>query len=271
MPWPLSANLSMLFTDVPLPERVQVAAEHGFDGVEIQFPYALPAAELASALELTGMPLVLMNVPAGDLLQGGTGLAGVPGQHDMFARAVDQALAYAAIVRPQRVNVLPGRLADGYSREAALDTLAVNLTAAADAFGTMGIKVVCEAINRVDMPGFLLATGAELAQMIERVDHPNLFAQLDFYHMQRMGESLPGVIERLGARIGHVQFADAPGRGAPGSGVIDFAAAFRVLEACHYAGWLGAEYRPLEDGGDSLEWMARWREAGHITPRARSV
>lgn len=263
MPWLLSANLSMLFTHLPMLERVRAAAQAGFDGVEIQFPYAVPALALRAELERARMPLVLFNLPAGDLLEGGAGLAGVPGREALFAQAMQEALDYAKVARPQQVNVLPGRLMEGADREAALNTLAAHLGAAAEAFAELGVAVVCEAINRTDMPGFLLATGADLSAMLERVGHPNLSAQLDFYHMQRMGECLPEVIARLGGRIGHVQFADAPGRGAPGTGDIDFAAAFKALEAARYRAWVGAEYRPA-GCHDDLAWITQWREAGYI-------
>ncbi len=271
MPWPLSANLSMLFNQVPLLDRVEAAAQNGFDGVEIQFPYAVPAAQLRDALQRAQMPLVLFNIPAGDLLEGGAGLAGVPSREAGFQSALEQALAYAAIARPQRVNVLPGRLVEGVSRDSALKTLATSLANAAEAFAAIDVEVVCEAINRIDMPEFLLATGEELAQMIERVAHPNLSAQLDFYHMQRMDESLPAVIDRLKGLIGHVQFADAPDRGAPGSGIIDFTEAFAAIERSGYRGWIGAEYR-LEPGStDDLRWLGEWQRSGFIKQLGRSV
>lgn len=270
MPWPLSANISMLFAQLPLLERIEAAARAGFDGVEIQFPYPVPASELNAALDSACMPLVLFNVPAGDLLEGGAGLAGVPGRERGFARALEEALAYADIARPQRVNVLPGRLIEGALREKAMDTLAANLARAAEAFAALGIEVVCEAINRIDMPGFLLATSEELAQMVERVGHSNLSAQLDFYHMQRMDEALPGAIERLRGLIGHVQFADAPLRGVPGSGVIDFVGAFAALKRSGYGGWVGAEYRLPAGEDDDLAWMPQWRSAGYVRHPARS-
>ena len=68
-------------------------------------------------------------------------------------------------------------------------------------------------------------------------------AQLDFYHMARQGLDLPDCIARLAGRIGHVQFADCPGRGAPGTGEVDFPAALQALKAGGYQGWLGAEYK----------------------------
>ena len=49
----LSANLTMLFTERPLLERIVAAAAAGFDGVEIQFPYEVPALRPVSYTHLT--------------------------------------------------------------------------------------------------------------------------------------------------------------------------------------------------------------------------
>jgi len=68
---------------------------------------------------------------------------------------------------------------------------------------------------------------------------------------------LPACIARLGSRIGHVQFADCPGRGAPGTGELAFAGALAALQAQGYQGWLAAEYRPGEEG---FGWLQAWRE-----------
>jgi len=256
----LSANLTMLFTERPLLERIVAAAAAGFEGVEIQFPYAVPALRLKDELERAGLPLALMNFPGGDFVQGGPGLAAVPQRQDAFDKALQEALTYAAMVRPSVINVLPGRLAEDLTREQALDTLAGNIRKAAEAFGLLGIGVVSEAINPLDMPGFLVNTPQHLQALLAAVDHDNFRAQLDIYHMARQGIDPLAAIEMLAGRIGHVQFADCPGRGAPGSGRIDFIAVRKALEKAAYHGWLGAEYRPEEgDTRASLGWMAAWR------------
>lgn len=256
----IAANLSLLFNERPLIERIVAASAAGFDGVEIQFPYELPALRLKDALEAAGLPLHLINVPAGDLMSGGAGLAGVPARRAEFAEALREALTYAAMVRPLFVNVLPGRLAEGVSREHALHALADNLRLAADEFLLLGIRVLVEAINPIDMPGFLINTPEHLVELLDALNHPNLGAQLDLYHMARQGLDLPSAITTLGGRIGHVQFADCPGRGAPGSGEIDFDVAFAALREVGYNGWFGAEYKPDERGtAAGLDWLAAWR------------
>lgn len=256
----LAANLSMLFGELPLAERVLAARVAGFEGVEIQFPYALPAVALKEALERAGVPLVLINLPAGDFMDGGAGLAAVPQRQAGFDAALEQALSYAAMTRPAQVNVLAGRLADGVTREQAFDVLVSNLRKTAEVFAVLGIGVVVEAINPLDMPRFLVNSADDLAALLDRVGHPNCRAQLDLYHMARQGLDLVGCVERLGARIGHVQFDDCPGRGEPGSGALDFAAAHRALTGVGYRGWLSAEYRPTTvDTHASLDWLEHWR------------
>jgi hydroxypyruvate isomerase len=255
----IAANLSMLFNELPLAERVMAARVAGFDGVEIQFPYELPAIRLKELLERAGLPLVLINLPAGDFMQGGPGLAAVPARQQAFDAALHDALTYAAMARPGCVNVLPGRLADGVSHDLALATLADNLRKSAEAFALLGIQVVCEAINPLDMPGFLINTPEHLHGLLARVDHPNCRAQLDIYHMARQELDIAAGIQLLGSRIGHVQFADYPGRGAPGTGSVAFEPLIEALRAVGYDGWLAAEYRP--SGADTtadLDWLETW-------------
>ena len=255
----IAANISLLFAELPLLARIQAAAVAGFDGVEIQFPYELPAIQLKEALARVGLPLRLINLPAGDLMRGGPGLAAVPARKAEFEAALQEALSYAAMVRPACVNVLPGRLAEGVSREQALACLVANLRQTAEAFAVLGIQVLCEAINPLDMPGFLLNTPQQLDEVLRAVNHPNLLVQFDIYHMARQGLDIPAGLQLLAGRIGHVQFADCPGRGEPGSGQLDFAPLLQALQASGYHGWLGAEYKPTLPTEQTLAWLPAWQ------------
>ena len=55
----LAVNLSMIFTEVPLIERFALAREHGFQHVEIQFPYELSIEQIQSQLTLIRQKLEL--------------------------------------------------------------------------------------------------------------------------------------------------------------------------------------------------------------------
>lgn len=251
-----TANLSLLFTEVELPERFKAARQSGFEAVEIQFPYALPAAEIAALLQENRLKLVLFNVDADDLLQGGEGLAAVPEKRRRFQEALWQAAQYAAIFRPEAVNILPGRCLDSNRSGAYLQTFKENLRLAVQTFAPLGIKTVFEAINTVDMPGFIVHSGAQMLAILEQLSHPpGLLMQYDIYHMHRMGENAAAFITRHAENIGHIQFADCPGRGQPGTGGIDFAGLFEVIAQSAYSGWVGAEYLPAGTTQASLGWM----------------
>lgn len=251
-----SANLSMLFTEVSLPERFQLAKQHGFDAVEVQFPYAIPANTLRDLLTKNDLKLVLFNVDADDLLQGGEGLASVPEKQAQFKTALAQAVRYAEILKPRAINILPGRCLHPERYTDYLDTFKYNLSLALAAFTPLGIKTVFEAINTVDMPGFIIHTEQHMLDILQALSHPALLMQYDIYHMHKMQQHPLQFIQQHAAKIGHIQFADNPGRGQPNTGEIDFEALFKGIAASVYTGWVGAEYRPVGATGESLGWLA---------------
>lgn len=262
-----SANLSMLFCERAPLERPAAARAAGFEGVEIQFPYDLPAATWSQALQSAGVELAVINAPAGDLVTGGPGLAAMPGRQGPFAAAIEQAAAYARMLRARNVNVLAGWPPPELARERCLDVLAANLRSAAQRLAAEGVRVTLEAVNTDDRPGYLVSDTDTALSVLARAGHHNLFLQHDLYHMHRMRQQgvegdLADTLRRVLPRIAHIQFADFPGRHEPGTGEIDFDRLFSLIEALPYDGFTGAEYVPSEGGTErSLGWL-RARSAG---------
>jgi hydroxypyruvate isomerase len=250
-------NLSLLFTEVELAERFTAAKKAGFNAVEIQFPYALPSSQIQQILVDQSLKLVLFNVDADDLLQGGEGLASAPKKKDQFKYAVDQAEAYAQLLKPEVINVLPGCCLDAKKTGYYLDTFKRNLEFALEAFSPLGIKTVFEAINTFDLPQFIIHNGAQMLEVLQDMNHPDLFMQYDIYHADRMGEDYLEFIRQHTAKIAHIQFADSPSRGEPGTGRIDFQQFFAVIDNSNYQGWCGAEYKPSDTTLNSLNWYRR--------------
>ena len=250
-----SANLSLLFTEVELINRFKAAKNAGFEAVEIQFPYSLSAETLKNTLEEQQLKLVLFNVDADDLLQGGEGLACVPEKQAQFRQAIAETLEYAKRLKPEAINVLPGRCFNEKRKQDYLKTFKENLGFAADAFALLGIKTVFEAINSHDMPGFIIHNGQQMLDILDQLNHPKLFMQYDIYHAQMMGDQPDKFIARHANKIGHIQFADCPGRGQPGTGHINFERIFRAIEKSGYLGWVGAEYKPVGTTSESLGWL----------------
>ena len=123
----LAVNLSMIFTEVPLIERFALAHAHGFHTIEIQFPYELSIDEIRMQMEIYDLHICLINVPAGDLMQGGDGLAGIPGREIEFHQAVEKAIEYASALNIPRVNILAGKQPHDADLLPCLNTLAINL------------------------------------------------------------------------------------------------------------------------------------------------
>jgi len=254
----LCANLSMLFTERPLAERFAAAAAAGFDTVEIQFPPPEETAALARAARGAGLPVTLINVPRGAGEE--VGLAALPGREADFAAAVEVTLRQAEALDVRKVNILSGRSPPGADPDRCREVLVANLRHAADRFAEIGVRLMVEPVNRGDVPGFFLSGLEPGLDILARADHPNLKLQFDFYHMQITEPDLPAALRRAGGAIGHVQFADAPGRNEPGSAALDFAAAFAALRETGYDGAVSAEYRPAGRTEDGLGWMPRIRE-----------
>jgi len=251
-----SANVTLMFADRPVLERIGAARAAGFPAVEIQDIYDLKLSDLAAATERADVEWALFNVPVGDWATGGSGDAAVPGREADFRAAVDHARRFAEVLRPHAVNVMAGCPPPAVKRSRAFSILADNLRYAADVMGEIGVKVLVEALNARDRPGFLLARSADMEEAIERAGHPNLGIQYDLYHMQIMEGDLVPTMERLLPRLGHVQFADTPGRAEPGTGEINFPFVFAALDRMGYTGWVGAEYKPSARTEDTLGWLA---------------
>lgn len=248
-----SANLSLLFTEKPLAERFSAARAAGFSAVEIQFPYELEIPELKRLLQENELELVLVNVPAGDLMQGGDGLACVPGMQAEFKAATLKAGEYAEALHIPCINILAGRQPQGISRDDCMATLLENLDYASHHFHRAGIGTVVEAINIFDMQNFLIHSVTHMQHLCAQ--NSRLKMQFDCYHMSRMGEDILGSLRSNLPLIGHIQFADNPGRREPGTGHIDYRPVFSLLRESDYAGWTGAEYRPSGKTEDSLAWL----------------
>ncbi|MCZ4186717.1 TIM barrel protein, partial [Escherichia coli] len=60
-------------------------------------------------------------------------------------------------------------------------------------------------------------------------------------------------------KIGHLQIADNPHRGEPGTGEINYEYLFTVIENSDYNGWVGCEYKPQTTTEAGLRWMDPYR------------
>jgi hydroxypyruvate isomerase len=254
------ANISMMFTELPMAWRPKAARAAGFEAIEVQFPYEVPLDTFADAVEKAGLAVTLINFPGGDFDKGDRGLGALPARTEEFRAGVAEAKRYAGRLGVTRINLLAGVPGPDISDDAARATLIDNLRFAAEAVKDIGVTVCLEAINTRDVPGFYLHDPDQVVRLIDEAGVRNAALQYDLYHMQIMRGDLIPTMERLAGRIGHIQFADTPGRHEPGTGEINFANVFAAIDRIGYQGWVGAEYRPAARTIDGLGWFTAWRD-----------
>ncbi len=249
-----AANLSFLFNEVDFLNRFEAAARAGFKGVEYLFPYAWPAEEIGDRLTRHGLTQALFNLPPGNWEAGDRGIAAQPGREGEFQDSVATGLAYAQALGCRQVHAMAGLAPEGADRERMEQTYIDNLKFAARACAEQGVRLLIEAINTRDMPGYFLTHSRQAFQVIEAVGSDNLFFQYDIYHMQIMEGNLAATITANLDKIGHFQLAGVPGRHEPNVGEIHYPFLFDLLDDKGYDGWIGCEYRPKTTTTDGLGW-----------------
>lgn len=252
-----AANLTMMFTERPFPERFGAAARAGFSAVEFLFPYDYPPADVAGWLREHGLENVLFNLPPGDWAAGERGLTAVPGREAEFRAGVARALAYADALGTPRLHTMAGLVPPGASRADCRRVYVENVRYAARALQPSGRTLLLEAINPRDMPGFFLNSQHEAHALRAEIAEPNVKVQMDFYHAQIVDGDLAKTFTANAADIGHVQIAGVPDRHEPDEGEVNFRYVFELLDKAGYDGWVGCEYRPKGRTEDGLGWITR--------------
>jgi hydroxypyruvate isomerase len=250
-----AANLTMLFNEVDFLDRFKAASDEGFKGVEYLFPYAFPKEQLVDLLSANGLTQVLHNLPAGDWANGERGIAVLPNRIGEFQDGVGKAIEYATALGCKQVNVLAGITPAGVDRDKLRETFVSNLRFAGQQLKTHGIKLLVEAINTFDIPGFYVSGTQQTLDLIDSAGSDNIFVQYDIYHMQRMEGEIAATIKKNLPRIAHMQLADNPARNEPGTGEINYTFLFDYIDKLGYDGWIGCEYKPATKTADGLGWV----------------
>jgi 2-dehydrotetronate isomerase len=254
-----AANLSMLYGDVPLGERIACAAEDGFEAVECLFPYTVPATQWADLLRRHGVRQVLFNTPPGGLVasdaqlaweRGDRGTACLAERTDEFRAGVLQALDYAHTISCPLVHVMAGVVPPGTDPSRAEGTYVDNLCWAAQEAQQCGVTLTIEPINLRDIPGYFLNHQAHAHQIVARVGAPNLKVQMDLYHCQITEGDLSTKLRQYlpTGQVAHLQIAAVPSRHEPDTGEVHYPHLFALIDELSqmhgWAGWVGCEYRP---------------------------
>lgn len=245
-----AANLTLLFTEFPMTSRFEAARNAGFDGVEILFPYDLPAKSLLRAAKQAGAEIVLINCPPPNWSGGTRGFAAQPGMEDRFRRDFDRSLRVAHALNVRQIHIMAGIAEGPRARQCFTDNLIWACERAPH------VSLTIEPINQGDMPGYFLSDFDLAAEIIGTVGARNLGLQFDVYHAHKITGDALSALRRHLPLIRHIQIAGLPDRNEPFSGGgVDYAEIFAALDEAGYLGWISAEYNPAGLTQNGLGWM----------------
>jgi len=263
------ANCSMLFTELPLLERPAAARSAGFGAVEFWWPFADPVPgdaavdAFAGAVGDAGVRLVGLNFFAGDLAGPDCGVLSIPARSQQFRDNIDVTVGIGERLGVRGFNALYGVRADGVTAQQQDELALTNIVDAARAAAGIGAAVFIEPVS--GPKPYPLRRAADAAAVVDRAraaGAANVGILFDIYHLASNGDDIDRAIAAYAAKVAHVQIADAPGRGEPGTGRLDLDGYLTRLEQAGYAGWVALEYKPTVPTVDSLAWLARERRAG---------
>jgi hydroxypyruvate isomerase len=264
-------NLSILYTELPLLERPAAAAAAGFTAAEFWWPFGTEAQpggnqveEFLAALDAAGIRLVGLNF-LDDLSAGSRGLVSIPEHAGRFRDALPVAAEIGRRTGCRNFNALYGNRIEGVDPAFQDELATANLDLACKAVADLGGTVLIEALNGIESPLYPLTSTKTALEVVERTEEltgaTNLALLFDLYHMARMGEDLQDTIARHAGRLGHVQIADVPDRGAPGTGALPYRELLAALDAAEYRveeglGSIGLEYKATNGvSADSFAWL----------------
>jgi hydroxypyruvate isomerase len=270
-----AANCSLLFTETPLLERAAAAADAGFSAVEYWWPWPeqpVPGDREVGAfvdgIRDAGVQLVGLNFFAGDLAGPDCGVLSLPDRSQQFRDNLDVAVGIGRELGVGAFNALYGNRVDGVSAHEQDDLADANLVLAAGAAAAIGAVVLVEPVS--GPKPYPLRTASDVAAVLGRVRAKgvaNVGMLADLYHLATNGDDVEQVIATDTDSIAHVQIADAPGRGEPGTGDLALDRYLQLLEERGYDGWVALEYKPTTSTLESLQWLPRERRGTAAAPR----
>ncbi|WP_106250440.1 hydroxypyruvate isomerase family protein [Allonocardiopsis opalescens] len=255
-----AVNCSIMMKDRPPEGRLAAVREAGFEAVEFWWPFGTPAPApdevdgFVGMVRASGLRLVGLNLYAGDMAGGDRGVVSWPDSYQELLASARVARRVGEALGCRSFNALYGNRRDDQPA-AEQDAAAVRaLGAVARELAEIGGTVLVEPVSGA--PAYPLRTADAVVEVIDRVEREtgadNLGLLFDMYHLAANGDDVPAALDRHRDRVRHVQLADAPGRGAPGTGALPLRDWLADLLAGGYQDWTALEH--AGEGAEPFGW-----------------
>lgn len=200
-------RIRIAFSTISCPEysfsqMADAVKRYGYDGIEL---YALEGARLTPdilAHRLDEANRALATIPIVSINSWGTLSSPDRDERQRQEAQIARTFELAAELGCPLVKTFGGEFPAGRKRKEVFDYMAESLWRLAERAGDLDVTLVVETHD-----GFCL--GADLADLLSRVEHPNIAALWDVHHPYRMGESPEETDRLIGDRVAHVHVKDA--------------------------------------------------------------
>jgi hydroxypyruvate isomerase len=272
-----AANCSLLFREVDLLARPAKAAAERFDAIETWWPWGdqpVPADRevdaFVTSVKDSGVSLIGLNFFAGDLFGPDCGVLSVPSRAAEFRDNIDVTIGIGEQLGVLAFNALYGNRIVDVDAQRQDELAAESLVLAAQAADRIGATVLVEPVS--GPKPYPLRTAADVASVIDTVraaGASNVAMLCDLFHLANNGDDVAAAIAQYADDIAHVQVADWPGRGEPGSGELDLSGLLAQLDSVGYSGWVALEYTPTTTTTESLRWLPLDRRGARAAQRGQ--
>jgi len=215
-----------------------------------------------STIQEAGVALAGLNFFAGDLAGPDCGVLSIPGRSAEFRDNIDVVAGIGERLGVRGFNALYGNRVEGADPAAQDELAAESIGLAAKAVASFGGTVLIEPVS--GPKPYPLRTAADAVAVVRRAraaGAANVGFLCDLYHLASNGDDIDAAIAAYSEYVAHVQIADVPGRGEPGSGQLDLDRYLAALAGRGYRGWVSLEYKPTGTTEASLAWLPRERRA----------
>lgn len=231
-----SVNIEVIYKELPFAERFAAAKRDGFDYVEI---WGWDSKDLDELIRLCKENEIEISCMGGD---GPISLCD-PAHEQEYIAYIEKSLAVAQKVGCKRLAVHSNELLPGPQQYAAdlfpqysdaQKTMAMyrTLCKVVPMAEKAGITLCLEALNvETDHLGNFLKYTKDAAEIVQMVGSPNVKILYDAYHMYLNEGKICETIKKYQPLIAQVHIADAPGRGEPGTGCINYRAVLEYMQA----------------------------------------
>lgn len=239
-----SLCLDPVLTDYNLYDRVKIATNQGFDGVEFWDIESMDPGKMRKVCEENHIKIA--NVNCKDAWN-----FNMAGRCSFIRKNMEETFCLANELGAVNILVLAGEIT---SKESCQKSIIIeNLKRLAEPAEKYQIRVNIEALNSlVEHKGYFLVSSGILFEIIKCVDSPWIRCVYDIYHMQIMEGNIISNMTKNIDLIGHVHSAGCPGRHEHFYGEINYPNVLRAVNESGYDGFVGLEYFPSYESEKSI-------------------